>query len=264
MYNGVTISVVIPCYNEAAGIGETLRGIPDYVDEIVCVDNNSKDNTVEIARAAGAVVVPEPKQGYGHALLGGFRAATKDVIVTMDGDGTYPAVQIAELVDILEREQLDFITCSRFPLKRKDAMRFRNVVGNYALSLIFGLLYGKWLRDSQSGMWVFRRSILPLMHLEGGSWEFSGQIKIEAGTNPYIKFKEVPIDFYPRYGKSHFHGWLAAIKVGIHDIRWMVAQRFVNRRARQQKAYDSLTPEQRQALEARAKSSVAPTDPGHQ
>jgi glycosyltransferase involved in cell wall biosynthesis len=240
MHKGLSISVVIPARNEEGGIGHVIEEIPDYVDEIVVVDNNSTDRTAEIARSKGAIAVFEARRGYGSALRCGFQAATRDIVATMDADGTYPSDQIANAVDVLEAERLDFISCSRFPLKNKDAMSSRNVFGNRVLTILFGLIYGKWLQDSQSGMWVFRRRILPLMHFEGTSWEFSSEIKIEACTNPHIKFKEMHIWYHPRIGFSHFHTWSAAIAVGVRDIKFLVAQRFVRRRARQHRVYQQL------------------------
>jgi hypothetical protein len=237
MHAGLTISVVIPAYNEERGIGTVLEALPDCVDEVVVVDNNSKDHTADVARSLGAKTVLEQRQGYGWALRRGFAEATKDVVVSMDADGTYPSEQIADVIDVLQRENLDFISCSRFPLVKADAMSSRNVFGNKMLTLIFGLLFWHWLKDSQSGMWVFRRRILPLMHFEGQTWEFSSEIKIEACTNPRIRFREVHIAYHPRIGFSHFHTWQKAIAVGVLDIRFLVAQRFVCRRERQHQAY---------------------------
>src|SRR5437016_14666644 len=94
MYRGLKISVVIPCYNEQDGIRSVIEAMPTYVDEIVVVDNNSTDRTGEIARNLGAVVVFQPRKGYGAAYQAGLPAATGDVIATLDGDGTYPADEI--------------------------------------------------------------------------------------------------------------------------------------------------------------------------
>src|SRR5262245_13310500 len=90
MHRDLTIGLVIPCYNEEDGIRQVIGRMPAAVDEIVVVDNNCTDRTAEVARGLGAKVVAERRRGYGAAYQAGFRAATRDLVVTLDGDGTYP------------------------------------------------------------------------------------------------------------------------------------------------------------------------------
>ena len=207
MHRGLKISVVIPCYNEEDGIQSVIQAMPAYVDEIVVVDNNSTDRTGEIARSLGAVVVFQPRKGYGAAYQAGLPAATGDVIATLDGDGTYPAGEIASLVDALEDRGLDFISGSRFPLRDRRAMNFSNQVGNLALTLATMFLWLRPLRDSQSGMWVFRRSVLPRLRLTSDGMPLSEEIKIEAIEKLGSRFAEVGIGYYPRIGEVKLQKW---------------------------------------------------------
>jgi glycosyltransferase involved in cell wall biosynthesis len=207
MHRGLKISVVIPCYNEEDGIRSVIEAMPPYVDEIVVVDNNSTDRTSEIARSLGAVVVFQPVKGYGAAYQAGLPAATGDVIATLDGDGTYPSDEIAVLVDALEDRQLDFISGARFPLRNGDAMNFSNKVGNMVLTLTTMLLWFRPLRDSQSGMWVFRRSVLPKLRLTSNGMPLSEEIKIEAIEKLGRRFAEVGIDYRPRIGEVKLQKW---------------------------------------------------------
>jgi hypothetical protein len=207
MHRGLKLSVVIPCYNEEAGIRSVIEAMPAYVDEIVVVDNNSTDRTGEIARSLGAVVVFQPRKGYGAAYQAGLPAATGDVIATLDGDGTYPADEIASLVDALEDEHLDFISGSRFPLRNAAAMNFSNKVGNFALTLATMFLWFRPLRDSQSGMWVFRRAVLPQLRLTSDGMPLSEEIKIEAIEKLGPRFAEVGIDYRPRIGEVKLQKW---------------------------------------------------------
>src|SRR5215217_6886485 len=101
MYRGRSISVVIPCFNEEKGIGHVLAQMPAYIDQVIVVDNNSADGTAQIARAHHAQVVPEARPGYGSAYQAGLPYATGDIIATLDGDGTYPADQIAPIIDTM-------------------------------------------------------------------------------------------------------------------------------------------------------------------
>src|SRR5262245_14314981 len=117
MHRGLSISVVIPCYNEEDGVRAVIGEMPACVDEVVVVDNNSTDRTAEVARSLGARVVHETRKGYGAAYKAGIPAAASDVVVTLDGDGSYPAEAIAALVDELVDRRLDFLSASRFPLK---------------------------------------------------------------------------------------------------------------------------------------------------
>ena len=114
MYRGKRISVVIPCHNEEQGIAAVLEQMPALVDEVVVVDNASTDRTAEVARTAGARVVYEARKGYGRAYKTGFAAARGDVVVTMDGDGTYPPDSIPLLLYVLVEERLDFISARRW------------------------------------------------------------------------------------------------------------------------------------------------------
>jgi len=222
MHRGLTISVVIPCYNEEEGIQQVIQAMPAYVDEVVVVDNNSTDRTSEIARGLGARVVFQPRKGYGAAYQAGLPAATGDIIATLDGDGTYPADEISLLVDALEEQKLDFISGARFPLRNQDAMNFTNKVGNLVLTVATALLWFRPLRDSQSGMWVFRRSILPRLRLTSDGMPLSEEIKIEAIEKLGPRFAEVGIDYRPRIGEVKLQKW----RDGWRNLSFLFAKRF--------------------------------------
>ncbi len=207
MYKGCTISVVVPCYNEEDGIPVVMSDMPDFVDEVIVVDNNSVDNTAEIARELGATVVFEGKQGYGAAYKAGFKAASGDIIVTMDGDGTYPRNFIPVLLDVMFDEEIDFITCDRTGHKGSGAGTTLRVFGNWLLNVFILLLFGIRLRDSQSGMWVFRRSILPLLNVTSDGMALSEELKIEAFRRRDLVSRELPIYYKARVGESKLNLW---------------------------------------------------------
>src|SRR5262245_61223844 len=180
MHRNLSISVVIPCYNEEDGVREVIGRMPPAVDEVVVVDNNCTDRTAEVATSLGARVVAERVPGYGAAYKAGLKAATGDVIVTLDGDGTYPPEEIPRLVDTLVDRGWDFLSASRFPLQDPRAMNFTNRIGNWVLTVAAAVLFGHAIRDSQSGMWVFRRAALGRMTLTSDGMPFSEEIKLEA------------------------------------------------------------------------------------
>src|SRR5206468_7692252 len=122
MYKNRRITVVIPCLNEEEGIREVLRELPSFVDEAVVVDNNSTDRTADVASAMGAIVVRELHRGYGRAYKKGFSHATGDIIVTLDGDHSYPVDALSYLIEAYIHSRVGFLSASRFPTLTKDAM----------------------------------------------------------------------------------------------------------------------------------------------
>jgi glycosyltransferase involved in cell wall biosynthesis len=201
MHGNARVSLIIPCYDEAEGLPHVLKKVPAVVDEVVVVDNNSEDETAAIAQRMGATVAHQPLKGYGHAYFKGFETATGDVFVTLDGDGTYPVEDIARLLDILDAEGLDFISACRFPLSEPRNMDPVSKFGNHILTLVTAMLFGYGIKDSQSGMWVFRKSGLALMRLESTGMALSEEIKIEA-IRRGLKFKEVHIPYHERFGQK--------------------------------------------------------------
>jgi glycosyltransferase involved in cell wall biosynthesis len=221
MHRNLSISVVIPCYNEEDGIRQVLGRIPKVVDEVVVVDNNCTDRTAEVARSLGAVVVAESTPGYGAAYKRGLKAATKDVIVTFDGDGTYPPEEIPRLVDEMVDRNWDFLSASRFPLTDPAAMHLTNRLGNWVLTAAAAVLYFKPIRDSQSGMWVFRRSGLDRMRLTSDGMPFSEEIKLEALLRG-LRFGEGHIPYGARVGEVKLQKW----RDGWLNLTFLVKKRF--------------------------------------
>ena len=200
------ISLVIPCHDEEEGLRALLPRVPGEVDETIVVDNASTDRTAEVARGLGARVVPESRRGYGAAYQAGLKAASGDVVVTMDGDGTYPPEAIPRLVDELLDRDWDFLSACRFPLDDPRAMPPSNRAGNLVLTWTVALLFGAQVRDSQSGMWVFRRELLPRLRLLSSGMSFSQEIKLEAIARG-ARFGESHIPYGFREGEVKLRKW---------------------------------------------------------
>jgi hypothetical protein len=222
MYKGQRITVIIPCLNEEQGVEQVLRRMPEFVDEIIVVDNASTDRTSDIARSLGAMVIQEEVRGYGRSYKKGFSQATGDLIVTLDGDHSYPVDAISYLLEAFLHLEVDFLSASRFPVRNPQAMSFKHKLGNLALSFAMSLLYFRWVRDSQSGMWVLRRSILEDITLESDGMAFSEEIKIEALKNPRIRFQEISIQYSSRLGEIKLNPW----RDGLHNLLFLVKKRF--------------------------------------
>ena len=214
--------MVIPCLNEEKGIVKVLSRMPSFVDEVIVVDNNSTDRTAEIARDHGARVIHEKVRGYGRAYKTGLLQSRGDIIVTLDGDHSYPPDAISYLLETFLRSEVRFLSASRFPLKNRKAMSFKHWFGNKFLSLAMSILFFRWVRDSQSGMWVFERSSLEEMRLVSDGMAFSEEIKIEAIMNRRIGFKEIYIDYSNRMGEIKLQPW----KDGFRNLRFLICKRF--------------------------------------
>ena len=222
MYKGQSITVIIPCLNEEQGIEGVLRAMPDFVDEVIVVDNGSTDRTSEVAISLGAKVIREHVRGYGRSYKRGFSDAAGDLIITLDGDHSYPVDALSYLIEAFLHLDVDFLNASRFPVRNPKGMSFRNRIGNLILSLAMSMLYFHWVRDSQSGMWVFRRSILKEMKIESDSMSFSEEIKIEALLSPRIRFGEIAIMYSSRMGESKLNPW----KDGFRNLMFLAKKRF--------------------------------------
>jgi len=222
VYTGRKVSVVIPCHNEEEGIRATLSDMPPLVDEVVVVDNNCTDSTAEVARSLGALVVRETRKGYGAAYKAGMNAATGDIIITMDGDGTYPRSFIPVLLEIMIEEDWDFITCDRTGHRERGAGTLVRILGNTILNWTMLVLFLVRLRDSQSGMWVFKRSILPRLTIVSDGMAFSEELKIEAFTRRGLRCSELPIYYRARIGESKLNLW----KDGFYNLFFMFKKRF--------------------------------------
>ena len=208
------ISVVIPALNESEGIIQTVEAIPKaeleemgYEVEILVVDNGSDDGTGDLAREAGAEVVYEPRHGYGYAYKAGFAHAQGDFIATADADLTYPVEDIPKFLKILEDENLDFITTNRYAYMQKEAMSSLHRLGNFALTMTTRLLFRLPLKDSQSGMWVFRKELLDRMVLRFNTMALSEELKIEACCFLKCRWREFPIQYRVRVGKVKLRSW---------------------------------------------------------
>ena len=228
------VTILIPTLNEEKGIGPTLDTIDraafaalGWELEILVVDGDSKDRTREEAEARGAKVLIEARRGYGRAYKEGFKAATGDVIVTGDADGTYPFERAHEFVQMLLHQDLDFINCDRYGRLEHGAMSGKHLFGNWVLSTTARALFSVHLHDSQSGMWIIRRAALPKVHTEQLSegMAFSQEIKIEFLKGPGLRFAEVASSLRPRIGTPVLASW----RDGIGNLRGLYAMRMARR-----------------------------------
>lgn len=200
------ISVVIPTMNEGQTIGAVIESLKYlHPEEIIVVDTDSNDGTQEIAKKLGATVISESKRGYGRAYKTGLSHCSGEIIVCMDGDGTYPSDVVNPLIELLSINKVDFISCDRMTLRTPYTYTTLHLIGNKILNRTISILYGFRLYDSQSGMWIFKRDILKSVRELSDGMSFSQEIKIEAMRKGTLI--EVPIRYGIRLTKPKLNTW---------------------------------------------------------
>jgi len=221
----------LPTLNEEKGVGKTIDAINrDYFKknkwdlEVIIVDGDSKDETREIAEKKGAKSIIEKRKGYGRAYKTGMPQVTGDIIVTGDADATYPFDHIHEYIQQLLDENLDFITTDRFAELKHGSMSVKHAFGNFILATALRILFFINIRDSQSGMWVFKKESLDKIQLLeefNDGMPFSEEIKIEMFSTKTVKAKEIPSKLYAREGEVK----LESFKDGWRNLKFLFFKR---------------------------------------
>jgi len=200
------VSVVIPCLDEAETIAECVTSARTVLDEsgldgeVIVVDNGATDGSGQLARAAGAIVVDEPRRGYGSAYLAGLAAAQGDYVVMLDADLTYDFREIPRFVQSLD-EGAQLVVGNRMSSIAPGAMPLLSRLGNPLLSGFLNVLHRTNIRDVHCGMRALRRDVLPALNLRTVGMEFASEMVIRA-TRERLDVRELPIELHPRVGTS--------------------------------------------------------------
>jgi glycosyltransferase involved in cell wall biosynthesis len=199
---GKHISVVMISRNEEGSVGAVIKGIQAIVPqaEIVLVDSSS-DKTPDIATSLGATVIRQfPPQGYGPAMERALRSGTRDVILTLDCDNTYPVDKIPELAEMVLNQGYDLVDASR--LKNKpDAMPWLNYLANVFFAKIAALLFFRKITDLHSGMRAYRKSMLAELTFQAKGAALPVELLLKPIKLGY-KVRHVFIDYHERIGQS--------------------------------------------------------------
>ncbi len=181
MNDAPVIAVLLPCYNEEAAIAQTVAGFRAALPyaTVYVYDNNSSDRTVEVARAAGAVVRSERMQGKGNVVRRMFADIDADIYVMADGDATYDAPSAPALVARMVDEQLDMVVGSRVT-QVQEAYRAGHQLGNAVLTGMLTRLFGRSFTDILSGYRVFSRRFVKSFPVLTGGFEIETEISVHA------------------------------------------------------------------------------------
>ncbi|MEU0517237.1 glycosyltransferase family 2 protein [Streptosporangium sp. NPDC006007] len=218
-----SVSVVVPAMNEAANLPHVFATLPGWIDEVVLVDGNSTDDTVAVARALrpGLRVVTQSRRGKGNALIEGFAAATGDVIVMIDADGSTDGREIASFVTALV-EGADFAKGSRYAAGGgSDDISPLRSLGNRLLTLATNRLYGTRYTDLCYGYNAFWARHLDALALDCDGFEIETLMNIRAARAGLV-IREVP-----SHERSRIHGVsnLHAVRDGLRVLRTILRER---------------------------------------
>jgi glycosyltransferase involved in cell wall biosynthesis len=228
------VSVIIPTLNEAGNILEELTTIEKelaFPKEIIVVDGDSTDGTREIVKDTNHRLIIEPRRGYGNALRTGIKNAKGDVVVMVDGDGTYEVKHISLLLDKMIRSDAELCLATRMYDPNK-AMGLMNFVANKVITFFFDLLYGQFLSDSQSGFRAISRSAIEKVELDEEDMAFATEMLIKFAKKGF-KMVEVPTIYKRRkYGKTKLRKIKSGIEIFATIFKGFMERKYIGKRLR--------------------------------
>jgi glycosyltransferase involved in cell wall biosynthesis len=228
----VRVSVIIPTHNEARAIERVLADLrSDLTTEVIVVDSNSNDGTPEIAAKMGALVVQEPRRGYGRACLTGLATANSpDVVVFLDGDYSDRPSELPILLAPITEGRADITLGSRLRERRSAGLPWHQVFGNRLAASLIRLLYGLEISD----LGPFRAGRADVLHglaLEETTYGWAVEMILK-GALAGFRVVEVPVSYYPRIGKSKIGGTLK----GTVGAAWFILSLIVRYHFRRRRA----------------------------
>ncbi|WP_240911175.1 glycosyltransferase [Paludisphaera soli] len=219
-----TIAVAIPCYNEAAAVGRVVDDFREHLPgaEVVVFDNASDDDTAAIAAAHGARVVPVPDRGKGFAVRAAFAALRGyDVVVMADGDGTYPADHVRELIAPVLDGRAAMTVGARRPVPGAQAMAPVRALGNFLIRGAFRVLIGPGTGDLLSGYRAFSRWFVESADLRSEGFEIETELAVAATAGRFPTL-EIDVPYHPRIAGTESK--LRAFRDGRRILRTIVRE----------------------------------------
>ncbi|MBN1367444.1 MAG: glycosyltransferase [Dehalococcoidales bacterium] len=212
------VCIILPTLNEELSIGSVIDEIPvkalhemGYQLDIVVADGGSTDRTVQKAQEKGVRVLHVPK-GKGLGVRTAIKEINADFIFMLDGDFTYPAAYIPEMLEVLQKYPV--VTGSRLKGKlEKGALRRTNFIGNHLLTWLANLLYGTNISDLCTGYWGFRQDVIKSLHLTTTGFQFEAELLTQLAKHKY-KIREIPITYRPRQGTAKLGRFKDGMKIG--------------------------------------------------
>ena len=221
------VAVLVPCYNESATVGKVVSGFRAALPgaRIHVYDNNSNDNTGEVARAAGAIVSREPRQGKGHVVRRMFAEIEADIYVLVDGDATYDAPSAGKLVGRLVEDRLDMVVGTRVE-QVQEAYRPGHVFGNRLLTGFVSRVFGASFTDMLSGYRVFSRRFVKSFPVLSSGFEIETELTVHA-LNLELPVAEMATPYFarPAGSLSKLNTWSDGLRILATIVRLYRAER---------------------------------------
>lgn len=193
------IAVIIPCFNEEKTIAGVIHDfkaqLPDA--DIYVYDNNSTDNTVEEARKAGAIARHEKRQGKGNVVRSMFRQVDADIYVMVDGDGTYPADRVRELIDPVINGDADMTIGSRLHTMSESRFKPLNLIGNKLYLFLLNFIFKVNITDLLSGYRAFSSPVVKSLPILSRGFEIETELTVKCLQRNY-RIMEVPVNLSER------------------------------------------------------------------
>jgi len=195
------IAVLIPCYNEELTVAKVIKDfkseLPDAI--IYVYDNNSSDNTFEVAKSSGAVVKKEYRQGKGNVMRSMFRDIDADIYIMVDGDDTYPAEFVHDLIKPIRDDAADIVIGDRHSngTYRDENKRFLHDFGNHLVKNLINKLFQSNLNDIMSGYRVLNRRFVKTIPINSSGFEIETEITLHTLDKKFL-LKEIPIEYRDR------------------------------------------------------------------
>ena len=225
------IKVIIPAFNEAASIANVITDIPNSVDEIIVVNNNSNDDTAINAKNAKATVLEESRKGYGYACLKGMeyienQVIKPDIIVFLDGDYSDYPEELTKIVEPILKNNIDFVIGSRVKrLREKGSMTPQQIFGNWLATFLMKVFFGAKFTDLGPFRAIKYEKLVDLaMEDKTYGWTVEMQLKVLKQKLTYV---EVPVKYRNRIGVSKVSGTVkGSIMAGIKILSWIFKYSF--------------------------------------
>jgi glycosyltransferase involved in cell wall biosynthesis len=219
--------VLIPCYNEELAIGKVVKDFRAALPaaSIFVFDNNSSDGTMAAARAAGAQVFREPRQGKGHVVRRMFTDVEADIYVLVDGDATYDAPSARIMIERLLDERLDMVVAARVD-QEAAAYRAGHRTGNWLLTGFVAQVFGRTFTDMLSGYRVFSRRFVKTFPVLSGGFEIETELTVHA-LELELPVAEIPTPYYPRLegSASKLNTWRDGFRILFTVLKLYRAER---------------------------------------